>query len=182
MIRVGLFLLLVFLLAACKVDDCATSFCANGSICLDGNCECREGYHGENCEFQSQPSSIIIESIRLNNFARRNGTRNWDSGSDSLADIVLRLFREQTLIFDSEATEGIIPNARPDSSYLFPSSLVLTDDEVVSDYLIEVLDIDQPNGSEVVAGLSFRLYHDQNNFSGCFIAGPGCTCFLRFEA
>jgi hypothetical protein len=37
-------------LVACKEDPCDSVTCLNGSTCVEGVCECREGYTGASCE------------------------------------------------------------------------------------------------------------------------------------
>jgi hypothetical protein len=43
----ALFLLLA---AGCRKDPCADVTCANGGTCLEGTCDCPEGFSGETCE------------------------------------------------------------------------------------------------------------------------------------
>ena len=47
------FLLLCLLfgwLAACQEDPCEGVECQNGGTCIEGSCECAQGYSGPNCE------------------------------------------------------------------------------------------------------------------------------------
>jgi hypothetical protein len=37
--------------AGCQ-DPCAKTLCENGGVCVEGSCECPEGYEGENCEIE----------------------------------------------------------------------------------------------------------------------------------
>lgn len=37
-------------MVACKEDPCDSVTCLNGSTCVEGVCECREGYTGTSCE------------------------------------------------------------------------------------------------------------------------------------
>ena len=45
-----IFTALLMGLAACKEDPCESVSCLNGSTCIEGICECREGYTGASCE------------------------------------------------------------------------------------------------------------------------------------
>jgi hypothetical protein len=40
----------VWLLSACKPDPCKETVCENGGTCLDGACQCPEGFRGISCE------------------------------------------------------------------------------------------------------------------------------------
>ena len=45
-----MFTALTICLMACKDDPCESVSCLNGSTCVEGICECREGYTGASCE------------------------------------------------------------------------------------------------------------------------------------
>ena len=42
-------------LSACQEDPCADRDCQNGGICIDGRCDCPEGFVGVNCELATDP-------------------------------------------------------------------------------------------------------------------------------
>lgn len=48
--RFGIIAALLLILTACKEDPCESVSCLNGSTCVEGICECREGYTGASCE------------------------------------------------------------------------------------------------------------------------------------
>ena len=48
---IGTFLISAFLINSCK-DACKDVSCLNGGICIDGICDCLEGYSGTNCEIE----------------------------------------------------------------------------------------------------------------------------------
>jgi len=50
------FLLIIF--TGCK-DDCDGVQCANGGVCLNGDCDCPEGFFGSNCELMDDPCSTV---------------------------------------------------------------------------------------------------------------------------
>jgi hypothetical protein len=63
----GLFILLMLLSPAC-IDPCLNVYCENGGYCLEGTCECPNGYYGESCEYQQTPSRMLIKRIRVENW------------------------------------------------------------------------------------------------------------------
>lgn len=48
--KIGVILGLMIVLVACKEDPCESVTCLNGGTCIEGICECREGYEGATCE------------------------------------------------------------------------------------------------------------------------------------
>jgi len=71
---------MLFLFEACTVDPCENVICQNDGTCIEGDCECPEGFAGTECEFtlaesiageytvltscntgESYPSSVIVD-------------------------------------------------------------------------------------------------------------------------
>lgn len=48
-------LCLALLCGGCGEDPCANLTCQNGGVCLDGTCDCPEGFTGVNCELSLDP-------------------------------------------------------------------------------------------------------------------------------
>jgi hypothetical protein len=50
--RLSLFgLILIFSFFSCQNEPCDEIACQNGGTCIDGSCECPDGYEGSFCEF-----------------------------------------------------------------------------------------------------------------------------------
>jgi len=41
-------------LVSCNTDECKDVTCDNGGICVEGTCECLDGYEGTNCETEER--------------------------------------------------------------------------------------------------------------------------------
>ena len=48
------FLLLLLLSSCGDSDPCEDKSCSNNGTCIEGDCQCEEGYQGENCEIESR--------------------------------------------------------------------------------------------------------------------------------
>ena len=46
------------------VPPCASVTCENGGTCVEGTCECYEGFTGDRC--QNQSKSLLVFSLALN--------------------------------------------------------------------------------------------------------------------
>lgn len=51
----SLFLTTLLLQTSCKKDPCEEVTCQNGGTCIDGDCDCPEGFIGANCEVELDP-------------------------------------------------------------------------------------------------------------------------------
>lgn len=87
-----------FVFSACKKDVtetsnteiCDTLVCQNGGQCLDGICECPEGYGGYDCSDLILPDWIELDCVEVFKFDQMNGTNSWDDGElgiDTLPDL-----------------------------------------------------------------------------------------------
>lgn len=48
-------LLAIVLLSGCKADPCENRTCINGGVCVDGTCDCPEGFIGPDCGIALDP-------------------------------------------------------------------------------------------------------------------------------
>ena len=53
-----LFLITSLIFTACK-DDCETMICYHEGVCLDGICDCPEGFTGDSCEVEKPNCETI---------------------------------------------------------------------------------------------------------------------------
>ncbi|MEO0581176.1 MAG: hypothetical protein AAF135_03040 [Bacteroidota bacterium] len=50
--------LLCLIFYGCEQNPCEDVMCENGGVCVDGDCDCPEGFFGPECEFQLDPCTI----------------------------------------------------------------------------------------------------------------------------
>jgi hypothetical protein len=96
-------------------DPCEGSACANGAECVDGECICPEGWSGDLCDEEINPSFIELKSILLTSFEENNPNGNpWDhdtTGPDvyltvyeAVGATLQERFRSQT-VFDLDSNQ-----------------------------------------------------------------------------
>ena len=56
-----LFLAFIALVSSCEVDPCFSTICENDGICIDGTCDCPDGFSGVNCEIQDPCFGVVCE-------------------------------------------------------------------------------------------------------------------------
>jgi hypothetical protein len=71
-----------FSMLSCKkaVDPCTVAgTCANNAIgCIDGNCQCGEGYEGTGCFTEKTPKSITVTKVTIVDYPPLNNGQVWD--------------------------------------------------------------------------------------------------------
>lgn len=79
-----LFLLscLLLFMFSCKKDPCEDKLCLNGGTCVDGTCDCAEGYTGSDCSTQKTPTAMSINKITMTDYPLHEpGGSDWDAFS-----------------------------------------------------------------------------------------------------
>src|SRR5687767_4008987 len=84
------------IIMSCAKDFCDNSICLNGGTCIEGSCDCPEGFTGQFCDEQNTPDKIRVRTIQVTRFPGVNEGVSWDSIDGP--DIYFRLYEgEQPL-------------------------------------------------------------------------------------
>jgi hypothetical protein len=68
----------LLILSGCQKDSCTTRGCENGGVCINGTCDCPEGYAGNDCSVVLTPTEIIVHKIIVNSYPMTNNGSGWD--------------------------------------------------------------------------------------------------------
>ncbi|MCG8332219.1 MAG: hypothetical protein MI974_31325 [Chitinophagales bacterium] len=154
-------LLSVFLFATCSKEDdsppdpCEGIVCENGGSCVNGVCDCLEGWEGADCTEVATPSAITINSITVTRFppTRDNGG-SWDFTDGP--DLIVRLAQLSNVLYESDY---FFEDAVFGEEYLYTTNIRITD--VQAEYVITLLDSDTFGDDEFMGGYTFRLFNSQ---------------------
>jgi hypothetical protein len=109
--------------------------CLNGGECVNGNCDCPEGYTGSDCGQLDLDVSITVHSITISGYPTTDNGYAWDDpliGSSTPPDVQWRFVRPD----DTVISGGLFNDATAPSLYYSNTSLPFT---------IPMPDIDETN-------------------------------------
>jgi hypothetical protein len=153
---------------SCIKDPCESNFCNHGGVCMDGSCDCPDGYAGSHCVDQVQPLKMSVTAITMTRFPSTNEGTPWDSNDGP--DIYFKMSEE---VYPLAQPEYLVENAEPLKSYTFfihPFDLRY----VTSPYKMEMFDFDGVNTDPQKMGeLFFTPYADHNGFPQTLILDDG---------
>lgn len=185
--------LLIF--SSCSKDDpdpCENVVCLNGGACVNGSCNCPEGYSGAQCETFDDCFNVTC----LNGGTCVNGICNCPdgyTGSDCSQQITpsrIRISKIDITRFPAtdngagwDLTSGpdIYPelslgntvlysankffqNADPANDYSFELSPLVNMNEPEDQYTIRLFDFDDFDADDFMGGINFTPYFDNNGF------------------
>ena len=171
------FLLLFMLMSACA-DPCKKVNCKNGGTCNDGDCNCKPGYSGSECQTEKTPIKIIINKIDVLNMPSvPSGGGGWDVGNGP--DIFVKILRGTTEVY----TTGYYENADVNSNYSFtlsPSAEITAPND---EYTFMLADYDPGSADDDMAGIYFKPYTDlvKGNQFPSVLEVAGVTGGLKFR-
>lgn len=153
-------------------NPCYGVVCENGGTCVNGACDCPNGYGGPDCGTPVNPSSVRITRIDVLSFPPTDGGAGWDLTSG--ADIYVKYFVGNSFAFST----GYIQNASPN----VPNQLTVNPVFTTSSYgshRIELFDFDDFDPDDYMGGHTFNIaeaFHGMG-FPAYFTVGTGSLVF-----
>lgn len=169
-------ILLVIAISSCKKDDpCDGIVCQNSGVCVNGECDCPQGFSGPDCSNQITPTSISITNIKVTRFpATDAGGAGWDLTSG--ADIYVALFYNNAGIYTHPT---FFQNADPSIDYDFVPNVNLTILNPTNRYIIALYDFDDFDADDLMGAVEFIPYSNTNGFPSKLVVDGGAS--VAFE-
>lgn len=162
--------MLIFLLSACA-DECKDVVCNNGGICVNGLCDCPDGFEGPSCDQETTPQSVRVGSISLTSVPPDNNGSNWDLFDGP--DVYYQITKDGDVIAESEVRED---------SFTAEWNAPISFNDPAEVYEIRVLDDDGVSNPEFVGGISFVPYRSNAGFPDTYeLTCDDCTITLVFN-
>jgi hypothetical protein len=137
-------------------DPCKKITCQNDGICNDGDCECKPGYSGDECQTEKIPIKIVINKIEILKMpAVPSGGGGWDSNNGP--DIFVKISNGSNTVWDSPT---YIVDANVNSQYNFVPSPSIEITSPTTQHTIELYDYDTGSASDNMGGYYFNPYND----------------------
>lgn len=166
-------------LQSCSKDDpCESITCQNGGTCVNGECDCPEGYTGPSCASEMAPSAIKIVGIALKEFpATTTNGASWDFTSG--ADVYVQLVYNGNVLYESDWQQNANPNG---GTIWFPSGNLLMHSPQ-NEYTIQLYDYDDFDADDYIGGIRFIPYRPGRDFPSVITldAGQGIAFELTVQ-
>ncbi len=165
----------MLLLFSCSKDEpidlCAGVICRNGGNCINGDCDCPEGFSGPDCSTIDVPRKVTIKSIKVVDYpsVKPDGT-SWDDIGEH--DPVVKIYSENETLLWSSTIKQNIPYTKPQT---FACDLVLPESD--GRYIIRFIDDDGILGSDQMMGWFFNAYGLFGTYSSPLTVGSGDSIF-----
>lgn len=161
---------------SCIKDPCDGNLCNHEGVCVDGSCDCPQGYTGAHCDHQEEPSKMRVTAITMTKFPSTNEGMSWDATDGP--DIYFKMSEE---VYPLAQPEYLVENAEPLKSYTFvihPFDLRF----VTTPYKMELFDYDGVGvPSQKMGEFFFTPYTSDNGFPTTLILEDGSTMSFTVE-
>src|SRR5258706_7386426 len=64
---------------SCNERSCENTMCENGGVCIDGTCNCPDGFMGKYCHERTTPDVMRITSLAVTRFPGLKEGMTWDN-------------------------------------------------------------------------------------------------------
>ena len=151
---IALFILIAAISTSCS-DDCKQNDCSYHGYCLDGSCNCEEGYSGESCQISIAPVSVNLNEISIVSFPVSNNGESWDPiGLEGKPDVYFKLYQGEKMLYKGEKIEQDLDLGQHKCTEKV--TLVLTDYQ--ANYTLKLYDKDEGEiVDEYMSAISFKL-------------------------
>lgn len=165
-------LIIMLLLHGCKEEACQDVSCLNGGTCVDGQCDCPEGFFGSDCGEVETPESIKLKKVRLIYFplTRSNG-ESWDSSSGP--DVYFEIFEGDERLISSEYYEDVSPDEQ--YSWEIDRDFSLTEPEKL--HTIMLYDFDADDADDFMESINFTPFDETQGLPNPIILDIGKLAF-----
>jgi len=150
----------LLLMSSCKKDPCESTICLNNGTCVNGQCNCTDGYTGSDCSQQVTPNEIKVTKVKITKFpATVSSGASWDLNSGP--DIYIEILKGSSSLY---TTSTYYENADPSVIYSFDLNPVLNLNEPNNEYSIRLYDYDTSSGDDYMGGIIFTPYSNTTGF------------------
>ena len=160
-------ILCLFALQACQ-NPCEFTLCDNGGQCVNGSCECPDGYSGTTCGQEDVPAQVLLKSITISDFPSTK-SRNLDWDNNNGPDLYFVLNKGEEMLYKEES---IIENAGASINYQF-EALNLGLDSPEATYELILFDADEGAEDDMIGRLEFIPYRQGGGFPRKFSIKDG---------
>lgn len=156
-----------------ETTPCSLTLCANGGTCVDGSCQCADGYGGNNCQELSIPTLFLIQEISISGvpMSDENGEPFDAADGPDLYMVITETPSGTT--FTSPST---FENANSTDTYLFEMGSGF-EVKATSAFIVELFDAD-PGGQDTPISLADGDFDAQQ----LILKGGGYTGPYTFTA
>ena len=169
-----------------SINDCTQVECLNGGTeTVDCECDCLEGYGGNDCGTQLTPSSITILEVDVKKFPMSDEDGNvWDQvavGSSTNPDLQLDILdASEEPIYQSEALDDRVSSGNCDDTNSFLPSVQLSGDDITSELSLVLYDEDTTEW-EFIGGWTINELYSSNDGFPIEISVGECSDDIVFE-
>jgi hypothetical protein len=169
-LRLAMMAMMFTVFMGCSSDsgsgDCEPIACQNGGIFQDCQCDCPDGYDGQDCTIEVQPSKIWITKVRVKKFANSDGFTGWD-GPGTSPDLRLEIEKVATSVFLSNTFYPNVLSAGNDAyDFTITNPIETTSGNSILNLVL--LDYDQedtiPSDDDYMGSAYFSPYSDFTGF------------------
>jgi hypothetical protein len=171
------------ILSCAKPDPCEEIVCQNGGTCVDGTCNCPEGFAGTLCETALLPKTVEVTAIKVIKVpaTKADGTA-WDTdgtGPD-IAPVLTTLKADNTadmILWSSDISKlNVSTSLQHEFNLILPKLTINIIDKPIALFLLDR----DASTSENMGGLIFTL-KDLIATKPAKITLDCATCKLGFE-